>query len=46
MVGSTELGNELSSFMRGREFFDQLADYLLLKKDSFLWIFFWGMELE
>jgi len=37
VVSSCEHSNEPSSSVKGREFFDWLSNYLLLKKDSAPW---------
>jgi hypothetical protein len=37
VMGSSEYGNESSSFMKGWEFPDHLSDYKLLKKDCDPW---------
>jgi hypothetical protein len=34
VAGSREHDNELSGYIKDREFLDQLSDYWLLKKDS------------
>jgi hypothetical protein len=38
-----EYGNELSGSIKGREFFDWLSDYHLLKKDSAPWRYLVGL---
>jgi len=35
MVGFSEHGNEFSGSIKGREFFDYLSDYQLLKRTVF-----------
>jgi hypothetical protein len=37
VASSCERGNEPSGSIKGREFLDQLSDFLLFKKDSAPW---------